>query len=132
MRSPVKTTTVTALVALVLALTGCGGGDSGGNSSANDGGSAQGSAGNGMTVQEALLVELDAPTLVTGYLIEDGGTLKLCESLMESEPPQCGEPSLTIKGGTLDDQPRGELVDVRGVVANDALDVAAEGDTGTG
>ncbi|MBA3348017.1 MAG: hypothetical protein H0T13_05600 [Actinobacteria bacterium] len=118
-----KTFATTALAALALVVSGCGSDSSGGG----DAGSAAGSAGNGMSVQEALLVGLDAPTLVTGYLIEDGGTLKLCESVMESEPPQCGEPSLTVAGGTLADQPRGELVDVRGLVKDGTIDVSAEG-----
>jgi hypothetical protein len=124
MRSLMKTLALSALAALTLALAGCGSDSSGGGA---DAGSDAGSAGIGMSVQEALLVELDAPTLVSGYLIEDGGTLKLCESLAESEPPQCGEPSLTVEGGTLDDQPRGELVDVHGTVQGGAIDVSALG-----
>jgi len=124
MRSLMKTLTLSALAALTLALAGCGSDSSGGGA---DAGSDAGSAGIGMSVQEALLVELDAPTLVSGYLIEEGGTLKLCESLAESEPPQCGEPSLMVKGGTLPDRPRGELVDLRGIVQAGAIDVAAEG-----
>lgn len=124
MRSPVKTFALTALAALALVASGCGSDSSGGGA---DAGSAAGSAGNGMSVQEALLVGLDAPTLVTGYLIEDGGALKLCESVMESEPPQCGEPFLTVEGGPLDDEPRGELVDVRGLVSNGSIDISAEG-----
>jgi hypothetical protein len=123
MRSPMKTTALSALGALVLALAGCGSDSSGGGA---DAGSAAGSAGNGMSVQEALLVQLEAPTLVSGYLIEDGGALKLCESLMESDPPQCGEPSLAVEGDPLDDQPRGELVDIRGVVGGGAIDVTPE------
>jgi hypothetical protein len=124
MRSPMKTSALTLLAALALVVSGCGSDSSGGGA---DAGSAAGSAGNGMSVQEALLVGLDAPTLVTGYLIEDGATLKLCETVEESDPPQCGEPFLTVKGGTLDDEPRGELVDVRGLVVNGTIDVSAEG-----
>jgi hypothetical protein len=124
MRSLMKTFVLFALAALALALAGCGSDSSGGGS---DAGSDAGTAGIGMSVQEAVLVELDAPTLVAGYLVEDGGTLKLCESLAESEPPQCGEPSLVVEGGTLDDQARNELVDVRGTVADGKIDVASEG-----
>jgi hypothetical protein len=123
MPTPVKTFALIALLALGLA--GCGSESSGGGA---DAGSAAGSAGNGMSVQEATLVELDAHTLVTGYLIEDGGTLKLCETATESSPPGCGEPSLTVEGGTLDDQPRGELVDVRGIVKAGVIDVTPEKD----
>ncbi len=119
-----KTFATTALAAFALVVSGCGSDSSGGGA---DAGTPAGSAGNGMTVQEALLVGLDAPTLVTGYLIEDGDTLKLCETVMESEPPQCGEPFLTVKGGTLDDVPRAELADVRGLVKDGSIDVSAEG-----
>ncbi len=107
-----------ALVASTIVLTGCGTESSGGG---GDAGSAAGTAGIGMSVQEALLVGLDAPTLVSGYLIESDGMLKLCESLQESDPPGCGEPSLTIEGGTLEDEPRGELVDINGTVEGTTL-----------
>jgi hypothetical protein len=109
---------VVVLIAVAVALAGCGTESTGGGS---DVGTDPGGAGIGMSVQEALLVELDAPTLVSGYLIESGGTLKLCESLQESSPPGCGEPSLTIEGSTLDDRPRGELVDVNGTVQGTTL-----------
>ena len=125
MRERMKLIAPVAFAALTLALAGCGTESTGGGS---DAGSEPGSAGIGMSVQEALLVELDAATLVSGYLIEDGDTLKLCESLAESEPPQCGEPHLVIEGGTLEDQPRGELVDLNGTVTGTTLTlVSAEG-----
>ena len=120
MRPTVKLLLSSGLVALALALAGCGSDNSGGG---GDAGNDDETAGFGMSVQEAVLVELDAPTLVTGYLIESGGTLKLCESLQESSPPGCGEPSLTIEGSDLDDEPRGELVDVNGTVTGTTLTV---------
>ncbi len=104
-----------ALAALVLAAAGCGTESSGGG--AGDAGGETSTAGIGLSVQEALLVGLDAPQLVSGYLIEDGGTLKFCDSLEESEPPGCGEPSLTVEGDTLPDLPRGQLVDVTGQIS---------------
>jgi len=119
-----KITALLGLLVLAFALAGCGTQSSGGGA---DAGSEQGSAGIGMSVQEALIVELDAPTLVSGYLVESGGTLMLCESLQESSPPGCGEPSLVIKGSTLDDLPRGELVDVNGTVSGETLTVVTEG-----
>lgn len=122
MRSLVKLLAPTALAALALAVAGCGTESTGGGSDID---TDPGGAGIGMSVQEALLVELAAPTLVSGYLIETGGTLKLCESLQESSPPGCGEPSLTIAASTLDDLPRGELVDVNGTVTGTTLTVVA-------
>ncbi len=122
MRSLVKLLAPTLLVALAFAVAGCGTESTGGGADTDP----SSSAGIGMSVQEALLVELAGATLVSGYLIEEGGTLKLCESLQESEPPGCGEPSLTIKASTLDDLPRGELVDVNGTVTGTTLTVVPE------
>jgi hypothetical protein len=114
MRSPLKTLALIALLAFTLGVAACGS-DAPGTGA---GGAADTStAGVGLSVQEALLVGLDAPQLISGYLIEDGGTLKLCDSLEESEPPGCGEPSLTVEGDALADLPRGELVDVNGQVS---------------
>ena len=114
MRSPLKALALITLLAFTLGLAACG---SDAPSTEGSGGAGDTStAGVGLSVQEALLVGLDAPQLISGYLIEDGGTLKLCDSLEESEPPACGEPSLTVEGDTLSDLPRGELVDVNGQV----------------
>jgi hypothetical protein len=114
MRSPLKTLALIALLAFTLGVAACGS-DAPGTGGA--GGTDTSTAGVGLSVQEALLVGLDAPQLISGYLIEDGGTLKLCDSLEESEPPGCGEPSLTVEGDTLADLPRGELVDVNGQIS---------------
>ncbi|MDF2748846.1 MAG: hypothetical protein K0T00_21 [Gaiellaceae bacterium] len=110
MRSPLKALALIALV-FTLGVAACGS-DAPGTGDPAD----TSTAGVGLSVQEALLVGLDAPQLISGYLIEDGGTLKLCDSLQESEPPGCGEPSLTVEGDMLADVPRGELVDVNGQV----------------
>lgn len=118
MRSLVKLLAPTALAALALTLAGCGTQSSG---SASEAETDPGGAGIGLSVQEALLVGLDAPQLVSGYLIEEDGTLKLCDSLQESEPPGCGEPSLTVEGDMLPDLPRGELVDVNGQVSGTTI-----------
>ena len=114
MRSPLKTLALIALLTFTLGVAACGSDApcTGGAGGAGD----TSTAGVGLSVQEALLVGLDAPQLISGYLIEDGGTLKLCDSLQESEPPGCGEPSLTVEGDMLADLPRGELVDVNGEV----------------
>jgi hypothetical protein len=36
--------------------------------------------------------------MVRGYLIERDGELRLCDAILESSPPQCGEPSLRVEG----------------------------------
>ena len=87
-----------ALLLSVLALAGCG--------SAEDEQAAQAPApsagaaipGGGLSVQEAIDSELDGPLMVKGYLIERAGELRLCSAILESSPPQCGEPSLLVEG----------------------------------
>ena len=75
----------------LLALAGCGSErDSAATTAALSGGS--------LSVAEAISSELDGPLLVRGYLIERDGELRLCEAILESHPPQCGEPSLRVDG----------------------------------
>ena len=38
----------------------------------------------------------DGVVEVEGYLIERDGELRLCDGILESFPPQCGEPSLRV------------------------------------
>lgn len=54
--------------------------------------------GGGLSVSEALASDLDGPLMVKGYLVERDGALRLCTAVLESQPPQCGEPSLAIAG----------------------------------
>lgn len=100
-----------AALALVLtaavALSACGdagtGGD-GGTDPAGGGGAAGAPApGGGLTVSEALASDLDGPLTVTGLLLDDGDSTRLCETVLESYPPQCGEPSLLVEGVTVAD-----------------------------
>jgi hypothetical protein len=90
-----------ALIPLVLALAACGG--------ANGEEQPPASAGapipsGGLSVGEAIASDLDGPLMVRGYVIARGGEFRLCEAILESFPPQCGEPSLRIEG-----PPRNEL-----------------------
>ena len=62
--------------------------------------------GPGLSVAEAMASHLDGPLLVRGVLVERNGELRLCSAILESQPPQCGEPSLAIEG-----QPNGEVGD---------------------
>ena len=54
--------------------------------------------GPGLSVAEALESDLEGPLLVRGVLVERDGELRLCSAILESYPPQCGEPSLAIEG----------------------------------
>ena len=55
-------------------------------------------AGGGLSVSEALASDLEGPLMVKGYLVELEGELRLCTAVLESQPPQCGEPSLAVAG----------------------------------
>lgn len=77
----------------VLALAGCGGG---GEAQTVTRGPSAGVPipGGGLTVSEAIASDLKGPLRVKGYVIGD----RLCEAILESHPPQCGQPSLRIEG----------------------------------
>ena len=99
---------LTALAALVLVACGGGDADTGGDATTPPAGGDQGAPApdGGLTVSEALASDLDEPLTVTGFLIETDEGVRLCETVMESFPPQCGEPSLEVRGvdvGSLED-----------------------------
>lgn len=75
------------VVALLLTLAGCGSGDDG--SPAVD-------PGGPMTVEQLQARSADAPVEVKGLLYFDGSEARLCEAILESYPPQCGEPSVQL------------------------------------
>ena len=94
---------IIAAVALGLGASACGGGGSGESAPPADSGSApsQGAPipGGGLTIQEAIDSTLEGPLAVKGYIVApDGGEIRLCTALLESYPPQCGEPSLGVQG----------------------------------
>jgi hypothetical protein len=72
------------VLVLVAAATGCGGG--------NDG---------PLTPEEAR--HASGEVTVEGALIAiDGEPVRMCSAILESYPPQCGEPSLEVRGLDLD------------------------------
>jgi hypothetical protein len=96
------------LVALVtVALAACGGG---GTKSGSPGSSA-------VTVKQALAAKPSEPVRVRGALIASGGTVRLCYAILESYPPQCGRPSLVVRGLDLDTVR--ELTNANGVTWSD-------------
>jgi hypothetical protein len=77
-----------AIAVLVLAA-GCGGAD--------DKDPAAG-PGETLTVAQALESGADGPLRVRGTLISDARDVRLCSAILESHPPQCGQPSLRVRG----------------------------------
>lgn len=120
---------ILALGALLVALTvaACGGDGS-------DRPAAATGSGSGLSIEEALASELPGPLLVNGYLLVDGGEVRLCDGLAESYPPQCAGPSLDVLGYKLLEQRRlyktsggvtwsDEPVQLLGVVEDETLTV---------
>jgi hypothetical protein len=55
-------------------------------------------ANGGLTVSEALVSDVGGVIAVQGFLFDDGSGPRLCETLAESFPPQCGGASLPVSG----------------------------------
>lgn len=85
-------------LAAALALSGCGADDPAAHTT--PGASALGAPtpDGGLSVADAKASDLSGPLMVRGYVIADVDEYRLCEAILESEPPQCGEPSLRING----------------------------------
>ena len=84
------------LAVLTVAVAGCGGGGDAATTTAPASAGAP-VPGGGLSVQEAIDSDADGPLMVRGYVIERDGELRLCDAILESHPPQCGEPSLRIE-----------------------------------
>jgi hypothetical protein len=50
------------------------------------------------TVEEALRADVEGPIRVRGTVIAAGQDVRLCSAILESHPPQCGQPSLRVRG----------------------------------
>jgi hypothetical protein len=91
------------VLAALIILAGCGGSDESASSDSTADSSAPASQGapipgGGLSIQEAIASNLDGPLMIKGYIIERDGAARLCSAILESSPPQCGEPSLRIDG----------------------------------
>jgi hypothetical protein len=77
----------------------------------------------GLSVSEAKASDLEGPLRVRGYVIEG----RLCEAILESDPPQCGEPSLRLEGdlSQLEDAGPNDQVSVLGDVEGDVITLSA-------
>ena len=87
MRRLVAAAAVVAAVSVALA--GCGSGDDP-PAGPDDGGP--------ITVDQLVARSADTPIVVQGFLHADGRLVRLCASIAESYPPQCGEPSVELVG----------------------------------
>jgi hypothetical protein len=51
-----------------------------------------------LTVDQLAARSAVTPIAVEGFLIDNQGTTRLCAAILESYPPQCGEPSIELAG----------------------------------
>ncbi len=65
-------------------------------------GGAISAVGPGLSVGDARASTLDGPLLVNGFVVVADGRVRLCDTLAESFPPQCGGDSLTLSGFPLE------------------------------
>lgn len=110
---------VALMLVLVVLLAGCGGSKESQQSTPSAGAP---SPSGGLTVQEAIDSDLTGPLMVRGYLIERAGELRLCSAILESYPPQCGEPSLRLRGDDL--EPSERQTSLLGTVERDSFVVS--------
>lgn len=88
--------TILLMVLAAALLGGCGDGE------AEPPGAGAAAPGEALTVSEALATDASEPLLVRGALVAvDGQPPRLCEVLLESFPPQCGQPALVLEGADL-------------------------------
>ena len=55
-----------------------------------------------LTVEQLVARSADTPVTVQGFLIDRDGATRLCAAILESYPPQCGEPAVALVGLDLD------------------------------
>lgn len=51
-----------------------------------------------MSIEDALRADGQTVTVEGGIVAMEGGPVRLCYALLESYPPQCGEPALELRG----------------------------------
>lgn len=56
-----------------------------------------------LTVEQLVARSADGSISVQGFLIEKDGVTRLCAAVMESYPPQCGEPAVELVRLDLDE-----------------------------
>ncbi len=90
----------------------------------------------GQLVQIAAVVdeEVDVAVRVQGPVFRIDDTTRICSAILESFPPQCGEPSLVVTGWDIDTDPRAQTegdvtwvegVELAGTISDGTLTAAA-------
>ena len=80
--------------------------------------------GPGLSVREAVSSRLTGLLLVNGFVVIADGETRLCQSLDQSQPPRCGDPSIILQG--FEPEP-GALTEAAGVAwTSDQVQVLGE------
>jgi hypothetical protein len=108
------------LIVLAVAAAGCGG-DDGPTAAETTAAPGAGAVlpGGGLSIEEAKRTTAEPPLAVTGWIVRADREWRLCSSLLESAPPQCGEPSLRLDGEV--EGETGDRITVFGAVKGDTL-----------
>jgi hypothetical protein len=67
-------------------------------SCSDDGGRDGAPSGRVITVDQLVARSSDTSVTVRGLLVVSNGSIRLCAAVLESYPPQCGEPSVELVG----------------------------------
>lgn len=106
-----KRSTLALIVPAALVAAGCGGGDGDEEPVTDDTAVVTDSDGatsggvlvdGGLSVAEALDADTAGVIAVSGFIVADKTSVRLCELLAESLPPQCGGASIVVTGVTAD------------------------------
>lgn len=87
------------IVAMAMTVLACGGDSAPPVSTGNGDHNVGSGVGPGISITEAAASDLEGPLLVNGWLWQESdGDVRLCTTLTDSVPPECGEPSLIVAG----------------------------------
>jgi hypothetical protein len=87
-----------------------------------------------VAIGDVLGTDVDVEVRVRGPVFRMAGTTRICSAILESFPPQCGEPSLVVEGWDIDADERArteggvtwvESVELTGTMSDGVLYAAA-------
>jgi hypothetical protein len=89
-----------------------------------------------VAIEDVAEADTDVSVRVRGPAFRVDGTTRICSAILESFPPQCGEPSLVVEGWDIDSDERAQTegsvtwvedVELAGPIHDGVLGAAAAG-----
>jgi hypothetical protein len=74
----------------------------------DDGDDAAYEPGSLVAIEDVVGADVDVEVRVRGPAFRVAGTTRICSAILESFPPQCGEPSLVVEGWDIDTDGRAQ------------------------